>query len=159
MFWVNGSVRGKAFNTFACLDVNVTRVFEMSKPHFLQNNEAPEFLMLQVGHFLCFRFFFSNVKVTVNRSFSTLKFSRGIHAISVLRFPDNLNRERTAKALNRKYLLSIVFAWSNALDSSSSSMTVSRFSLKALFLTRVKTMPPALTVDLVEIVRLTEKRC
>jgi hypothetical protein len=52
-----------------------------------------------------------------------------------------------------------VFAWSNALDSSSSSMTVSRFSLKALFLTRVKTMPPALTVDLVEIVRLTEKRC
>jgi hypothetical protein len=82
------------------------------------------------------------VKMTANRSFSTLKFSRGIQDISVLRFPDSRSNDRTARARNRKYSLSILFAWFNAEFSSLSSMTVSRLSLKALFLTRVKLSPP-----------------
>jgi hypothetical protein len=84
------------------------------------------------------------VKVTVNRSFSILKFSRRIHAISVLRFPDNLSKDRIATALNRKYSLGIVLAFFSALLNSPSSMAVSRLSLKELFLTRVKKTPPRL---------------
>jgi hypothetical protein len=70
MFWVKGLVRGKAFNALDCLEVKAIGTLEMSKPHFLQNREAPAFLVLQLGHFLCFRFFFSNVKVTTSKSFS-----------------------------------------------------------------------------------------
>jgi hypothetical protein len=96
---------------FACLDVKVTGTSEICKPHFLQNDARLEFLELQAGHFLCFRFFFSSVKVTVNRSFSSLKFSSGIQAISVLHFLGNRNNDRTASALSRKYSLEIELAF------------------------------------------------
>jgi hypothetical protein len=105
MFCVNGSERGKAFTALACFEVNETEVLEMFNPQFLQNKEVPEFLVLQPGHFLCFRFFFSKANVTLSKSFSTLKFSSGIHDISVLRLPDNRSNERTARARNRKYSL------------------------------------------------------
>jgi len=102
MFFVKESASGKAFTALACLDVKTRWIFEMSKPHFLQNEDALEFCVLQFGHFLCFRFFFSKVNVTVSKSFSTLKFSSGIQEISVLRFPESLSSERTARARSRK---------------------------------------------------------
>jgi hypothetical protein len=77
MFRVKESASGKAFTAIACLDVKASRMREMSRPHFLQNEDALEFCVLEFGH-LCFRFFFSNVNVTVSRPSSTLKFSSGI---------------------------------------------------------------------------------
>jgi hypothetical protein len=112
-------------------------ILEMSKPHFLQNNDMPEFRALQFGHFLCFRFFFSSANVTFSRSFSTLKFSSGIQEISVLRLPDRRSKERTANARSLKYSFLMGLALSNALLNSLSSTMVLRFSLKLLFLTRV----------------------
>jgi hypothetical protein len=103
MFRVNGSEREKAFSDFAFLFVKVMGTWEVPKPHSLQNKEVPEFFVPQPGHFLYFLFFFSSVNVTVSKSFSTLKFSSGIHAISVLRFPDRRSNESTARARSRKY--------------------------------------------------------
>jgi hypothetical protein len=121
----------------ACLDANVGGILEISIPHLLQKDDALEFCVLQFGHFLCFRFFFSKANVTVSRLFSALKLSSGIQEISVLRFPESRNKDSTARALNRKYSHLMVLAWFNALFSSLSSITVSRFSLKLLFLIRV----------------------
>lgn len=121
----------------------------MSRPHFLQNMDVLEFCEVQFGHFLCFRFFFSSVNVTLSRSFSTLKFSSDIQQISVLRFPESRNKERTARARSRKYSLSMALACPNASLSSVSPMTVSRLSLRELFLTRVTHSPPALRLRIV----------
>jgi len=128
---------GKALRDLACLEVKVAEFFDRSEPQFLQNKEVLEFLILQLVHFLCFRFFFSSVNITVSKSFSTLKFSSRTQTISVLRLPESRNKERTATARSRKYSLSMALARSNALRSSSSPMTVSRLSLTGLPLTRV----------------------
>lgn len=143
MFWVKGFVSGRAFDAFDCLEVKLNGTLARPEPHFFQNSDPFEFLVSQLGRFLCFRFFFSSVNKTVRKLFSVLKLSSGIQEISPRRLPHSLNNERAARARKRKYSSLIVLVLSRAFFNSSSSMTVSRFSRKALPLTRVRITPPA----------------
>jgi hypothetical protein len=110
--------------------------------HFLQNNEDLLLTVLHSGHVLFLRFFFSSSNVTLKKPFSTLTKSRWTLAISSLRFPVSLRRQRIAKARSLKNSSSSSLAISKVSLNSSGEMTVLRFTRESLFLTRVITILP-----------------
>ena len=103
-------------------------ILDMFEPHFLQNDEALLLTAPQSSQIFLRLFFFSSSNVILKKPCSIFTKSSRTLAISSLRLPVSLRRQRTARARSLKNSSSISSVRSNISLFSVSEMTVFRFT-------------------------------